>query len=216
MTHTPCAICNHSIRNNNIARHILVCKGRGPYKPLSVPAPVNDMYECPKCARSFSTPQGYGHHKCSTKRQYRTNLSDYPYTPVWSKICRQSQRTFFTVKPGMLYHPEAQIALRTYRARAAFDFNVYQYPDRFDLRMIQEYGWYSPGGRNGNNKNRNMTGVSRDHLYPVKLGWLNNIDPELLAHPANCQLMLQMDNLKKRDNASISINELKERIKHWR
>jgi len=60
-----------------------------------------------------------------------------------------------------------------------------------------------------------MTGVSRDHLYSVYDGFSNKIDPKILKHPANCRLMIHSENSRKHKTSSITLNELKERIKIW-
>ncbi|AUS02904.1 coil containing protein [Vibrio phage 2.275.O._10N.286.54.E11] len=102
--------------------------------------------------------------------------------------------------------------VRLYRARAEFTFNVYDYPDRFNIALIDQYGWYSPGGKK---KTKNINGISRDHKYSVSEGFANKVDPKLLSHPANCEIMLQLDNVKKRHRSSITLDELKQLIEEW-
>ena len=104
--------------------------------------------------------------------------------------------------------------IRLYRARCEFKFNVFDYPDKFNLDLVTEFGWYSPGGKKGH-KTKNTNGVARDHLYTVADGFKNGVEPEMLAHPANCQLILQEDNVRKRDTSTITLEELKQRIANW-
>jgi hypothetical protein len=52
-------------------------------------------------------------------------------------------------------------------------------------------------------------------MYSVHHGWKNNIDPIIISHPANCEIMFGIENIRKRTNSSISIEELVERIKNW-
>ena len=104
--------------------------------------------------------------------------------------------------------------IRLYRARCEFKFNVFDYPDKFNLDLVNEFGWYSPGGKKGH-KTKNTNGVARDHLYTVADGFKNGVEPEMLAHPANCQLILQEDNVRKRDTSTITLEELKQRIANW-
>jgi hypothetical protein len=52
-------------------------------------------------------------------------------------------------------------------------------------------------------------------MYSVKDGFLNNIDPKILAHPANCQLIRHNDNVSKGSKSCISIEELMMRIEIW-
>lgn len=97
-----------------------------------------------------------------------------------------------------------------YRPAAEFKFDIYIYKDRFNLELVDKHGWYSP-----KNKGNNLLGVSRDHMYSVKEGFINNIDPEILSSPANCRLLLHTENNKKKTESSITLEELMERIKNW-
>ena len=97
-----------------------------------------------------------------------------------------------------------------YRPSCEFNFNPYDYKDKFDINLLEKYGWYSPS-----NKNNNLLGVSKDHLYSVKDGFLNVIDPSIIKHPANCKLMLHKDNNSKGYKSIITLDELLDRIKKW-
>jgi hypothetical protein len=97
-----------------------------------------------------------------------------------------------------------------YRPSCEFDFNLSKYADEFDFNIIKEYGWYSP-----TNKKNNLNGVSRDHLYSVKDGYLHKIEPNIMKHPANCQLIKHTDNNIKNIYSTITIEDLYERIKKW-
>ena len=105
---------------------------------------------------------------------------------------------------------EYTLKLRHYRNCCAFKFALNDYPDEFDFELIRENGWYSPS-----NKGNNLGGVSRDHMYSVKDGFENNVPPELLAHPANCRLLIHNKNVSKHKNSCITLDELKERIALW-
>ena len=97
-----------------------------------------------------------------------------------------------------------------YRPSCEFRFKEQDYPDKFDLKLIKKLGRYSPS-----NKGDNLNGVSRDHMYSVKEGFVNNIDPSIISHPANCQLLVHTDNNKKKTTSSITLEELKSRIENW-
>lgn len=147
-------------------------------------------------------------------KQYRwtKELSEgYPHTRIRS--CKNCQK--YHSDMSLVYCVKCSPNIHHYRSRAAFRFSVYEFPAEFDLVLINRYGWYSPTGKHGKNrKNLNLTGVSRDHLYTIADGFQHNIDPIVLAHPANCVLMLHAENNKKR-KSSIPIDELFERIKLW-
>lgn len=97
-----------------------------------------------------------------------------------------------------------------YRQLCEFKFSLNDYPDKFDFELIKKYGWYSASNRGGN-----INGVSRDHIYSIKDGFINNVDHKIMSHPANCKLVLHRDNQKKKNNSNITLNELNEKIKHW-
>jgi hypothetical protein len=101
-------------------------------------------------------------------------------------------------------------ALANYRADCAFKFNLGDYPDEFDFKLIESYGWYKP-----KNRGDNLNGVSRDHAVSVRYGFDNNIPAEHLAHPANCVLMRHGDNVSKYSKISMSYEELLKRIEAW-
>lgn len=103
-----------------------------------------------------------------------------------------------------------KLRLVRYRQLCQFKFSLNQFPDEFDFKLIEEHGWYSAPNR-GNNPN----GVSRDHMYSVKQGFLNGVDPKIISHPANCKLVLQSENFSKRDGCSITLEELMKRIEEW-
>ena len=94
-----------------------------------------------------------------------------------------------------------------YSVACRFNFNVYDYPTCFDLKLLEEYGWYT-----ASNRGNNLNGISRDHSYSVREGFRNNIDPKIISHPANCVLMRQNENSKKKTKCNITIEELLERI----
>lgn len=99
-------------------------------------------------------------------------------------------------------------AKKSYRLKSSFRFNLADYPEEFDFDLVKEHGWYKARNRGGDGK----SGVSRDHIYSVMEGYKNSVDPKLLRHPANCRLILQVDNVKKYTDSSISLEELNKKI----
>lgn len=95
----------------------------------------------------------------------------------------------------------------TYRESCKFTFNLKDYPAEFNLALLTEHGMFNP-------KN-NQSGVSRDHRLSVSYGKTNRIDPKIISHPANCQLMTQTENKKKQHHSSITVDELLRHIAAW-
>lgn len=101
-------------------------------------------------------------------------------------------------------------AKKRYTKECKFNFNVWDYPEEFDLNSIYKYGWYK-----AKNKGDNVNGISRDHMISINYGYSNNIDSKIMSHPANCRLLRHKQNVSKLDKCSITVNELQERIKIW-
>jgi hypothetical protein len=97
-----------------------------------------------------------------------------------------------------------------YRSDCKFSFNVWKYPDRFDLDLIRKHGWYSAA-----NRGNNLEGVSRDHKISVLFGWQNNVCTKIMSHPANCELMQHKFNSTKHSKCSIELERLLEEISVW-
>ena len=100
--------------------------------------------------------------------------------------------------------------IENYKKDCKFKFNLKDYNNEFDFTLIEKYGWYK-----AKNRGNNLDGVSRDHMYSVMEGFRNNIDVEIISHPANCKLMSHTKNISKNDKCSISLEDLKEKIEKW-
>lgn len=98
-----------------------------------------------------------------------------------------------------------------YKIDCGFKFNLSDYENEFNFDLVKKHGWYSPS----NSKKPNLNGVSRDHMFSIDEGFKNNVEPNIINHPANCSLILQKDNSSKYKKSSITLEELKERIKNW-
>jgi len=83
--------------------------------------------------------------------------------------------------------------------------------DGFEL--LKEHGIFHAG--------QNNNGVVRDHIMGRKHGFENNIYPEILRHPCNCQVLRQRENISKgqkgknRPDCDITLTELFDNIKKY-
>jgi len=126
-------------------------------------------------------------------------------------LCRPSDtRKYCSTKCWVNYTEKNKEPYLLYRQRCKFNFSIADYPDKFSSALILEHGWYSPS-----NKQNNLDGVSRDHMYSVSDGFINGVDPAIISHPANCELISHRANQRKRANSSITLEELLDRIKRW-
>lgn len=94
-----------------------------------------------------------------------------------------------------------------YYLKSEFKFKEEDFKKVKGYELIEQYGMY--------HSINNQSGVSRDHMISRNYGWLNNIPPEVIAHPANCEMIIQSNNASKGTKCSITLEELYERIKHW-
>lgn len=97
-----------------------------------------------------------------------------------------------------------------YRVECNFDFVLSDYKNEFNFGLIKKHGWYK-----AKNRGDNMGGVSRDHIFSVKEGFLIGLNPILLKHPANCNLMTHNDNSKKNTNSELTLKELIKKIEKF-
>lgn len=148
-----------------------------------------------------------------TKKKISNKLKNKFYPKVKNiplKKCRFCSE-FKVIKKHKIICEDCKIKYyQFYRPACEFDFNIKQFINEFNFKLLEEYGWYRPS-----NKGNNLNGISKDHMYSVKDGFINNVGPEIIKHPANCQLLKHGDNNKKNTNSSITLNELKNRIKKW-
>lgn len=95
---------------------------------------------------------------------------------------------------------------KLYRVACNFTFLIkdYNYLFSFDeIANLKRYGMYSPI-----NKNNNLKGVSRDHIFSVNEAYKLNIKPSFINHPANCRLLKHEENNKKKTRCDLTLNEL--------
>lgn len=137
---------------------------------------------------------------------------NFPQCKVHFKQCRICNEFFLSKSSSheICKNLHCHKTKKDYYTRCSFKFNVYEYPDYFDLFLIESFGWYSSGFVK--NKPLNINGISRDHIFPISLGFKLKIDPYLISHPANCQLLPHKENQSKGSKLTISIDDLRERI----
>lgn len=99
-----------------------------------------------------------------------------------------------------------KVTYKEYSQQCRFKFKIEDYKKEFDVKLINSLGWYSAS---------NPTGVSRDHMLSISLGWKMNIPPNVMRHPANCELMIFEDNRQKGGRSSINYDQLMKRIDTW-
>lgn len=134
------------------------------------------------------------------------------YSKVWKRPCKHCRSLFCTgVKGVRVCKKCSHLKWNNHKDQYAFKFNVFDYPQLFNLKEIERLGWVSFGGKNGSIKN--LKGLSRDHKVSVSDAKKFKYDPYYIAHPCNCEIMPYSMNSKKHDKSSMSYDELVASVK---
>lgn len=167
----------------------------------------------------------YCSNSCATKvnnlierKRGPTAKEKLPFSKISWMLCKHTNQWFSNRNSdGTIRRtsPYIKTDKEKYYSAARFRFNVYNYPEEFDLSMIETHGWYTCPGKKRKNGIKNIDGVSRDHLISVSYGFENDINPKIIAHPANCRIMLHSKNKLKHTSCAITLDELLVRIRIW-
>ena len=133
-------------------------------------------------------------------------------------LCKHTNKFYLNKNPDGTVRrcsPYIKSIKEKYYASSRFRFNVYNYPEEFDLSLIDQYGWYSCPGKKRKSKLKNIHGISRDHIISISFGFANNIDPKIISHPANCRLMMHSENKNKSYRCDMTIDQLLAKIEIW-
>jgi len=203
---------NFTVQCNRCSNPVVVCEREKLH-------PIKLKYFCSRsCANTRE-------HTTANKNKIRVGVIRYlekngkEYNKFHVLLCGQCGKQFESKLKTQIYcgkdchsfgRRKRDGLLSTYRRRAAFHFALSDFPDEFDFGLIRKYGWYQ-----AKNHGDNMIGVSRDHMVSVRFGYDHSIDPEIIAHPANCQLMQQSKNSSKFSMCSLTIVQLLVRIDQW-
>lgn len=135
-------------------------------------------------------------------------LSKYEEKAPFSKLnlctCKICDSKFVS-RTSLQFCIEHRNTSKNLRMFYAFKFNVYSYPDLFDIKLLNEVGWYSPGGKSGK---WNLNGLSRDHRVSISDAIKFGYDRFYITHPINCDLIPHIDNSRKKSKSSISYSDL--------
>lgn len=130
-----------------------------------------------------------------------------PYTKIYILTCKFCKLNFISQKSQVRVCKTCQpLKYNNNKDKWSFKFNIFDYPDLFDLEQLKNIGWCSFGGKRGGSKNLN--GLSRDHKVSVNEAKINNYDPYYISHPCNCELMPMSNNNKKKTKSSLTYQEL--------
>lgn len=212
-----CSICNKEFEKERQLSGHKSTHNRGDKYKLNRKKKIatnNSDHVCGYCGLEFGSGMELGGHinGCIKNPKYeefriqcikRANRDRFKISPY--KKCIKCGSIGSVYIHGKFCKECRMIMYPVYYSYCLFRFNVYKYPDYFDLSLIEKNGWYSP--------RKNTKGVSRDHIISANYGFINDVDPSIIRHPANCCLMLHLDNTKKNVKCGMTLEELKEKIK---
>lgn len=99
-----------------------------------------------------------------------------------------------------------------YRNLCRFKLNIRDHRHLYNLELLESNQWYRPS--NSTKGSYNPKGVTWDHLYRVEDGFANGVDPSIMSHPANAEMVTWEDNIRRR-RSSITLEELLDRIENY-
>jgi hypothetical protein len=134
------------------------------------------------------------------------------YSKLYKCICKHCSTIFFKQSS---YRTCDDCKKKLYRPidNFRFKFNVYHYPDLFNLDELNSVGWYSQGGKS--RKPYNPNGLARDHRVSASESLRNNYDHYYITHPINCELMSQRKNSSKHSKSSMTYEELIQKVNEY-
>ena len=188
------------------------------YKNTKSEVKRNLDHICKYCNQKFPTGLSLGGHivLCKQRPDYAIRKEQFRnLTKSTAGKIKINKKCHHCGNFGVLYHGRYCISCKKeyytlYLNSCQFTFNVFDYPDYFDLDLVKQYGWYT-----ASNRGTNIHGINRDHMFSINDGYKNNIDSKIISHPANCKLMIHSINIQKHSKSSITLEELKNKIQEF-
>ena len=195
----PCSVCNTLFKRRKDHNHCslsCVATARNLSRKLSAESETRRRYNIASSIKRLA-------------KQRNPLLFDPvgPFSKVRFAKCRTTEKLYVSVKgtsrvPSPYY---SNTDIVKYRRKCSFKFKLTDYPAEFECDQPIYSGKLNP----------DIDAYSRDHMISVSDGHRLNIDPQLVAHPANCRLIKQRSNLNKRHRSCITLEELNALIKIW-
>ena len=174
------------------------------------------------CDNSCSASHNNTGKKHTNKTKEKIKQSSFHFKEKYNenpKMCKNCNKPIIYKKRTNIHCSEECVKIfkrkdlseyKKYKLDCKFNFSLKDYPEEFNFKLIEKYGWYK-----AKNRGDNLDGISRDHMYSIKEGFNNNIKAEIISHPANCKLIQQRKNSSKHTKCSISLEYLKIEISNW-
>ena len=151
--------------------------------------------------KRYPFPKSYNHHLSPRNKKNITGK----YTKIFLNKCKHCNYIFFNRQKMKYCEKHKNLYGKNNRNLYTFTFDIYDYPDLFNIKSIKEKGFYSP---RKDGKNVDLNKFTRDHKISVTEAIKNNYDPYYIKHPLNCEIMSMKENNIKNDKSSITYEEL--------
>jgi len=100
-----------------------------------------------------------------------------------------------------------QLSKESYYSLCKFKLSQKEMEQIPGFNLLKIHGMYHPV--------RNPLGMVRDHILSRAEGYLKKYNPAHIRHPANCQFITNLENIKKNMHSDITYEQLIERITLW-
>jgi hypothetical protein len=167
------------------------------------------------CATSFKNSDINNKRRTNNTRFIPFTMKSRFYGPPKPRCCPGCQIKFIPKYSGhkacRAACSDAKNRKAVYRLQCRFKLNPKDHADLYDFDLIRSNGWYSASNSKAGH---NPDGVTWDHLYRIEEGFKNHVDPEIMNHPANAEMITWKDNFNRK-SSQITLDELKLRIDKW-
>ncbi len=235
-----CKFCKHEFPSKSMGIHVLNCKNNPKYgnyeksrniKRKNKSETQNSQIKkfevkCCTCENIFTVKENENKfpsklkYYCSRRCANTHNGAKYKKKIKNGKKCKTCEvvfcnliKTEYCSKECLkTFNSKKNKVDRCYRTKCSFKFSIFDFPKEFDLSLVEQYGFYRP---KNSKLGPNYNGISLDHIFSVAEGEKLKIDPSILSHPANCQLLNHGDNVRKYKYSEITLSELINKIEEW-
>lgn len=143
------------------------------------------------------------------------NKRRYPYTKVSFIRCAHCEKAFRKTKHTPKYCSlicKSSGDIKKYRFACKFKISNKNHPELYNWRLLAEHGWYRAANHP---KGHNPKGATWDHLFRIEDGYKMGVDPAVMSHPANAEMISWEENFARKTSI-ITYDELLSRISKWK
>lgn len=139
-----------------------------------------------------------------------TRVAHWPVSSVIFKYCKHCNNAFRSIhsREYCSYICKGLSSIKRYRIVCKFKISKTLYPQLFNIPLLTDYGWYRASNHP---KGYNPNGATWDHLFRIEDGYRLGIDPTIMSHPANAEMISWMENISRK-KSTITYDELIQKI----